>query len=892
MQAGIKTVEELLNCSSIYLIPHFQRSYSWGTHQWQQLWDDVTSIAAEPGGRKHFIGPLVTIADRPLPGDSAAKYQVIDGQQRLTTLSIFLGALGSVARDHGNIDLAEEIKENYLVHHRKKDHFRYKLTPRTADRRMWHHLIDGSGPQPDVASAIDDAWEWFRSRIDGWMRQRNQDSLKDLRSALSQRIAFVAITIADENPYRVFESLNTTGLPLTEFDLVRNHLFMRVPFEEQERFDEQSWRLFEQVFDDSVRGDGRASKEATRFLRQFLMRFRGHFPKDEIFLQFRSWAESLKRDPIGLLQEMHPSAVVARRMRDLEALRDARQKGSEDADWPKDEIDQRLLQIAYCGASTVWPLLFELFDAHARRGLTRADLLTCLRHLVSFLVRRTLVEARTRSYDREFAAIASRLEAPFPESLAHELQRIGWPTDEETLRALETFPIYDNDPAKARLILEELERSIGHKEPVRLSKLQLEHVLPQQVSGSGANDWKQMLGHEWKRKHALCVHTLGNLTLTGYNQSLSNKGFDKKREALRESRLELNKSITRKQNWTAEAIQNRTQELGTQFLTLFPISGQRPDMTEDDREGRSAKADSKRAFWQKFIEQYQNQEGDEFIGTPSGMAYITVPTRFRCLNMVPYFNRRQGAIGIVASFRGEEGDRVFGLLRPMRANMAQTLGLPIGEEPRRKSSSARFQIEISSIDVDNDHRDQVVRDWLIKILPRFRKIVEEQVATIGSPERSVVGMTENQQARYEWYEALLREARKHTDLHSSLSPTADQWLSARSGHRFIKYIYVVLGDRCRIELYFNPNEDDQAQPERRLEWLYRHRQVLESRLANLVWHRREGIDHCKVSATFEGGIHSARDQWPKLHAQLIDGMVALHEAAQPLLDQMVLEESE
>jgi hypothetical protein len=892
MQAGIKTVEELLNCSSIYLVPHFQRSYSWGSRQWQQLWDDVTAIAADTAGRKHFIGPLVTIADRQLPGDTAAKYQVIDGQQRLTTLSIFLGAIGAVARDCGNADLAEEIKENYLVHHRKKDAFRYKLTPRMADRRMWHHLIDGNGPMPVVASSIDDAWEWFRSRIDGWTRQRSTEALNDLRSALSQRIAFVAITIADENPYRVFESLNTTGLPLTEFDLVRNHLFMRVPFDEQERFDEQNWHEFERLFDDCVRGDGRASKEATRFLRQFLMRTKGYFPKDEIFMQFRSWAGGTRLDPAGLLREMHPSALVAKRMRAHESLRDARQKGREGADWPIDEVDQRLLQIAYCDASTVWPLLFELLDAHERQGLARSELLTCLRHLVSFLVRRTLVGAKTRSYDREFAAIASRLEAPFTDNLVLELQRIGWPSDEETLRELGTFPIYETDPAKARLILEELERAEGNKEPVRLAQLQLEHVLPQQVTGSGANEWKQMLGDDWKKKHAQCVHTLGNLTLTGYNQSLSNKAFAKKREALRESRLELNKAITRKQSWTAEAILARTQDLGKSFLELFPISGERPDITEDDREGRTAKADNMRAFWQVFIEQYQARVENAFIGTPSGMAYMTVRTRYRCLNLVPYFVGKRGVAGIAASFRGDEGDRVFGLLRPMRATLASELGLAITEEPRRKYRSATLQVEIASLDVGSPGGDQLVRDWLIAHLPRFRKILEEQVAQIGSEERTQLALSEKQQARYTWYEQLLREARKHTELHATSSATPDQWLSARSGHRFIKYVYVVLDDHCRVELNFTVNRDDPKQTGRRLDWLYQHRHALESRLENLAWHPPGESKQAKLSISLEGGLLSPEEEWPRLQDRLIQTMVLLHETAQPLIEELVRSESD
>jgi hypothetical protein len=729
MDAGIRTVQDLLAGTSAYLIPHFQRSYSWGEKQWKQLWNDVIALDAEGGSKKHFIGPLVTVPMSQLPGDNLARFEVIDGQQRLTTLSIFLGALGAAIRDEGDAEYAEEIRESYLIHHRRKDQYRYKLMPRSVDRSTWQALVDLRPEEDDPGSGVDDAWRWFKSQVALHAQRRGSASLKSLCTAVSGRIAFVAIVIKDENPYRVFESLNTTGLALTEFDLVRNHLFMRVPIDEQERFDAQEWQKFEALWSDCVNTRGGVGRAATTFLRHFLARTAGVFPIGETFVQFRSWADGRNETPTAIVRTLCKLATFARHYRDIESIRDRRSSGEAGADWPTDELDRRLLQLAYCEANTTMPLVYELVDRHQRGQVSREELLGCLQDLVSFLIRRAFTGQGTKFYNRSFSELPNRLEAPVRESVGATLHRIGWPSDDQLLAGMKAHPIYKTDGDKARLVLEEIERADGDREPTQLARLQVEHVLPQTLSGSGAGEWKEMLGASWKDDHARLVHTIGNLTLTGYNQTLSNRPFDAKLEQLRASRVRLNKSIASKRSWSAASIEARAEALWNELRLLFPVTGTAPELEDIVQEKRASRVGRNRAFWERVVTACAAEP--QFSGKPTGVAYMTFGSGYRSVRLVPWIKRNKDTIGVIVSFFGKRGERLFQAVRPMRKEIADRLGMHLGEREAGRSRSASFRIERNGVRLDSAEGEKFAVAWLAEHVMRLRLAIQPSMESVG-----------------------------------------------------------------------------------------------------------------------------------------------------------------
>ncbi len=883
MDARIATIEALLHGSSVFLIPHFQRAYSWERKQWERLWSDVLNIAADPTARKHFIGPLVCAATTPIAGNNLSRFEVIEGQQRLTTLSVLFGALRDVAHELNDADLAARISEDFLLHHRRKDAMRYKLIPRTADRLVWQRLVERHTDVESDASGIDDAWLWFREQCRSLAAHGGTAELERLCSAAGQRLAFVSITIADENPYRVFESLNTTGLALTEFDLVRNHLFMKVPIDEQEQFDEQVWRPFERLWSEACGSSAAGGRAATTFLRQFLMRKAGRFNKGETFLQFKAWEDSLGTTPTATVAILTKQALVAVKLLLLEQLRDERQRGAPGADWPNDHGQQRLLQLAYCDASTAMPLVLELFDRHERGDLNDSDLYGSLQDLVSFLVRRAITGERTKHYDKRFVDIVAKLGTPTRELLQQALHRVGWPSDHAVLAALRTFPLYKSDALKARLILEELERAAGHNEKVQLAPLQIEHILPQKLTGADAKEWKVMLGEAWRPDHERTVHTLGNLTLTGFNQTMSNKAFATKRATLKASKLHLNEHFHGLRRWNADGIEARGAELGAAFLQMFPVVGEAPPVSEQDLHEKSQKADRNRAFWRRVADIIAEEDGDTLAGNPSGLSILILPSNFRCLKIHPWFDRRQQLMGVLASFAGQEGDLRFATIRARRKEIEGRFGLSLGERGRVKNSAANLRCERQLPDLETPSGEQAAVEWLAEYAMRLRQALAPAMEAAGArPARPK--NAERHLLRKRWFHQLLNHARTRTPLHAARTPGVESWVSAASGVRGMIYCYVVGKHDSRVELYLMSSRKDADRPKRRYDWLARRRAEIAKSLPDLVWERLDDKGSCRLSIVVDHGYRAPESDWPKLHIELVDAMIRLHATMQPLID--------
>jgi len=884
MDAGIRSVQDLLAGTSAYLIPHFQRSYSWGEKQWKQLWDDVLELDGEGGTKKHFIGPLVTVPMTQIPGDNLSRFEVIDGQQRLTTLSIFLGALGAAIRDSGDSEYAEGLRESYLIHHRRKDQYHYKLMPRSVDRATWQALVDRRHEGDNPESVVDDAWRWFHEQVTAHAGRKGIEGLKSLCTTLSGRIAFVAIIIKDENPYRVFESLNTTGLALTEFDLVRNHLFMRVPFDEQERFDANEWRKFEALWDDCVSRRGGVGRAATTFLRHFLARTAGVFPIGETFVQFRAWAEGTNASSTAIVETLCKLATFARHYRDIEAIRDRRSSGEAGADWPVDELDRRLLQLAYCDASTTMPLVYELVDRHQRGELAREELLGCLQDLVSFLLRRALTNEGTKFYNRTFSELPNRLEAPVRESIAAMLHRIGWPSDAQVLAGMKVHAIYKRDGDKARLVLEEIERAHGHREPTQLARLQVEHILPQTISGAGAAEWKAMLGALWKDDHARLVHTIGNLTLTGYNQSLSNRSFKEKREQLHDSRLHLNKRVASARAWSASAIEARAEGLCAEFARLFPITGSAPELELAERATRADRADFNRAFWKRVVAACAVEP--QYSGTPTGVSYMSFDSGYRSMRMLPWIKRGKDTIGVLAAFHGKNGERLFQSLRPLRKEVVARLGMNLGEREADRGRAACFRIERTGMRLDTPEGEEAVVAWLAEHVMRLRKALQPALEAVGARVKSTESARPREEIRGAWFDALLAHARTRTQLHASTSPATDSWVTGPSGIGGVAYLYTVQKTTSSVCLMFWPNKRHEGLAKRRFQVMKRHRERIDQEVPGLRWHRSESAVTCRITLAVPGGHASPRDEWPRLHEELVTKMIALHTVLQPHVDQL------
>ena len=553
MDARAKTVRDILLAGDQYLVPFFQRYYSWEKKHWQRLFDDVMDLLDDDSSQ-HFLGPLVCTPFRPVPGE-VTPYQLIDGQERLATLSLAFAALRDVARSHHQADLADEIAEDYLTNKRRKGIQRFKVVPRTGDREVFFDIIDERQRKTAVRGGITACFEFYRKAWDRFATEHSPDALRRLFVALTARLSLVAVTIEGENPYEIFESLNSTGLPLEESDLIRNYLFMQVPLENQDAFQDEHWQPFEGQFEASAEDD---ALSMTGFFRNYLMRTGVYSKNRATFVGFKEQNRKRGLAPVEQVNELQRFARC-----ELWLQR------PHTCDRP--HVRRALQRVALLDVTTAYPLLFVLLDRFAADTLSEDELIGCLEDFVSFVLRRTICGESTRGYGRWFADAINSASDNARDGLRDYWLQKGWPDDRTFSVRLQDFDLYRRERRKCRLILESLEESFGHKEAVDLRGLSIEHILPQTIGDDDhGTAWKRALGDDWKRIHQRWLHTLPNLTLTGYNPELANRPFEEKRADYSRSNVSLNRELASVDVWNEPSLVKRGEALGIRVASRWP----------------------------------------------------------------------------------------------------------------------------------------------------------------------------------------------------------------------------------------------------------------------------------------------------------------------------------
>lgn len=552
MDARAKSVREILQAGDQYLIPFFQRNYSWQKKHWERLRDDVWALLEQQDNSLHFMGPLVCTRAPSVPTEIPA-YQLIDGQQRLTTLTIFLCALRDVAFGWEKAELAQEIEEDYLVHRRKTGLQRYKVLPRIGDRETLTAMIDRRDAD-NTDTSIHRAYNFFRHEIEAWAGG-DGDKLKMLYVALTGRLSLVVITIDSENPYEIFESLNATGLPLEQSDLIRNYVFMQVPLKDQDAFHRESWMPFEDLF---AATDGFDAMDATAFYRSYLMREGVYAKGNATFVGFKEQFKQRTLGPQAQVAELKRYAGYETMLRRPPLVKDA-------------DLRKALETIEALDVTTAHPLVLKLLDMQASAALSKESLLGCLNDLASFILRRTICGESTRAYGLWFAEAVRAMSTDPREDLKKYWLKRGWPDDAAFFGGIATFPIYRRERTKCLLMLRHLEKRHGHKERVDLATLTIEHVMPQTIGrDKPGKAWKEMLGEQHEEVHAKFLHVLGNLTLTGYNPDLSNSPYGQKQALYAKSNLQLNDYFSRVSTWDETAVKSRGSALAKALVQIWP----------------------------------------------------------------------------------------------------------------------------------------------------------------------------------------------------------------------------------------------------------------------------------------------------------------------------------
>lgn len=561
MKATEANLLKFIRKSPQFVIPIYQRNYSWTAEQCQQLWSDLLRAGRNDKINAHFIGSIVYVERALSAVTSQEALLVIDGQQRLTTATLLIAALAKHFEDQSLDELldtfsARKLRNYYLINPDEEGERHYKLILSETDKETLLALLKKSPMPSDVSNRIQENYLLFQSLIG-----QHHSELESICKGLAKLVIVeVALDRAHDNPQLIFESMNSTGLELSQADLIRNYILMGLEPGLQTELYTRYWRPMEKGF-----GQAAYANHFDAFMRHYLTAKTGDIPNvREVYAAFKHYARARNGDVSELVADIHAFAAYYCAM----AL------GVE----PDPALNQAYHDLRELKVDVAYPFLLDVYHDYTQQRLSTDEVLQIVRMVESYVFRRAICAIPTNSLNKTFAGLSRTLKKDrYVESVQATLLLLPsyrrFPSEEEFQRDLKQRDLY-HFPRRSYW-LRRLENH-GRKERVVVEDYTIEHILPQNEALSKA--WQEELGPEWQRIQQTWLHTLGNLTLTGYNSEYSDLPFASKRE-LRDkdgnlvgfaaSPLKLNQGLGQIGNWDESAIQARAERLAREALKVW-----------------------------------------------------------------------------------------------------------------------------------------------------------------------------------------------------------------------------------------------------------------------------------------------------------------------------------
>ncbi|MDZ5338242.1 DUF262 and DUF1524 domain-containing protein [Helicobacter pylori] len=533
-----------------FVIPIYQRVYSWEKEQCKQLWDDIIKTGGNDQIEGHFIGSIVFVHD----GIYTTNYNellIIDGQQRLTTITLLFIAL----RDHLNDEdeflekfSRQKIQNRYLINSDEKGDKKFRLILSESDRDTLLSLIDKDRRKPSEPSLkIMENFKLFEE----WIR-KNTDKLETIFKGLDKlMVVEISLERGKDNPQLIFESMNSTGKDLTQTDLIRNYILMGLEPEKQKVFYKKYWRAMEEDFKQN-------ETLFNQFVRHYLTIKTREIPNiNKVYEAFKRYQQERGIETEVLLQDLQKYCGYFCQI----AFKKEADK----------ELNKALSFLVDLEMDVIYPLLLELYSDYKDGVLFEKDFISIIYLIESYICRRAVCGLGTNSLNKIFASFTKKinkdqyLESIKAHFLSLETTKGKFPKDSEFKNLFTTIDFYNLKEKK--YFFERLE-NFDTKEPVNTKECTIEHIMPQTLT----KEWKKDLGENFQTIHDKYLHTIGNLTLTGYNQDYSNKSFQEKRDmekGFKQSPLRLNQSLKDLESFGEKEIEKRANDLADWALKIW-----------------------------------------------------------------------------------------------------------------------------------------------------------------------------------------------------------------------------------------------------------------------------------------------------------------------------------
>ena len=838
-----KLIKYLDGASKRFIIPVYQRNYDWKMEHCKQLYDDLVKIIRQ-NRKSHFFGSIVSVQSE---SGTMEEFLIIDGQQRLTTISLLLLAIyhllssgKMVSRDH---QLTDKILKKYLINEDEPEEKRIKLKPIKNDQKAFGILFDQDEEYiPDSNLTIN--YRYFYDRI-----QHGELDIDELFDAIC-KLEIINISLNHEdNPQLIFESLNSTGLNLSEGDKIRNYILMGLPNDQQTKFYEKYWNRIESYTDYDV----------SSFVRDYLSIKQQSTPNmNSVYPTFKKYVEDAEvADIEPLLKDL---LEYAKRYAFLI-------KGG--------HSDERLNSCIYrlnrLSTSVTRPFLLEVIRLSESGALTADELIEVFHFTESYLFRRAICDLPTNALNKIFLLLhreiirfdgdESHYVEKFKYALLSKRERTRFPSDEEFAECMSTRNIYGMNPKNKLYLFERLENSEtsetkdvwGHLDRGEYS---IEHIMPQHLTAA----WIVSLGDNYEAIHTNWLHRLANLTLTAYNSRYSNSPFAEKRDmphGFKDSGLRINQWVGRKEQWGLPELEERDQLLKNTVIGIwpYPTSNYHPQKKQMD----AIALDEDVILTGRVLSKYSFKGAEQPVASWADM-YQQVITMLH-----------------------SENKAVLTKLA-VSQDPAVDLSLHFSMSPTSFNSCRQIDTDLYVwTGTDTQYKINNLR----KIFAIFDVPESELVFYLKDEDNSETVAGNRYEIRKKYWEYTLpqlKNAFSENGLFGNVNPVTSNWIAGFVGIPGIHIDCVANFDESRVELYLG-----MASKEKNKElfgFLFARKDNIEKVIGTqLIWSRMDDNKASKIH-TFLPGVDISKDiDWPRMAKFHVDASKKLYLAFKEHLEQ-------
>lgn len=563
MKASETKILHFIEQSKNFIVPLYQRKYSWKNENCIALWNDVIASGKTLNENDHFIGSIVHISESESNATAYNPKSIIDGQQRLTTVILLIAAIAEFLKNNyeENHEIVRgfsfnQLKDKYLIVPYKTGVEKFRLLLTESDRTTLNGIIEQTVLSDEHSIRVKENFDFFKSEVKNLHEKEKLDSLCNGLAKLT--IVDVGLSNGSDDPQRIFASINSTGMPLGQADLIRNYLFMSLNRDVQDSIYESYWRPMENYF-----GKEGFEYNFEPFMFHFLTARTGKdFNQNMVYVEFQKYAVEMYRDDKKKL---------------FEVLRDSAKYYCYLIDnSPSLKLNEALANLRLLNITVHYPLLLILMEAFSKNKINDSDFICVLNVIESYIFRRRCCGVPTNSLRATFRVCCKVIggNTNFLIAIKNYFGKLDpntntkFPNDAEFKAALITTDLFNNTnlkkywPAKFE--------NYNNKETINVNNYTMEHIMPQTLTDS----WKEMLGSNWKEIHERYLNTLGNLTLTGYNSEYSNRSFIEKKEmehGFNQSPVVLNHFLKSIDVWNEENIRKRADSLADLAVKIWPM---------------------------------------------------------------------------------------------------------------------------------------------------------------------------------------------------------------------------------------------------------------------------------------------------------------------------------